>query len=150
MNKEIIAKAAEIIESGAIQGGKNWESYWERGQVCILSLIDEQGFPTASVITPSKADGINWLTFGSAKDGNSMKRSLANPRASLCFGSPEYSINLVGEIEVITDNAIKNDMWYEGLTMHFTGPDDPSYCVLRFTTKRYKLFVGDGVTEGEL
>jgi len=60
----------------------------------------------------------------------------------VCFATVDHCINLVGEIEVITDLNIKQDMWYDdGLSHHFTGPDDPNYCVLKFTTKRYKLLV---------
>jgi Uncharacterized stress protein (general stress protein 26) len=72
----------------------------------MLSLIDSEGYPTASIITPSRSDGIN----------------------------------LVGEIEIIMADDVKREMWYDGLGHHFTGSDDPNYCVLKFTTKRYKLF----------
>jgi len=59
----------------------------------------------------------------------------------VCFGTEEYSINLVGEIEITTLPNVKQEMWYDGLAFHFTGPDDPNYCVLKFTTKRYKIFI---------
>ena len=132
---EIITKAIRIVETNSVQGGNF------AGQICTLSLIDENGFPTASVITPSKSDGIHTITFGTFVNDNRAKRAQNCNRASVCFSSTEYSINLVGEIEVITDPDTKQDMWYDGLSFHFTGADDPNYCVLKFTTKRYKLFV---------
>ena len=135
MNQDIIAKASKIIEKNSVQSGDY------QGQICTLSLIDAEGFPTTAVMTPSKADGINWLTFGTLLDGNRAKRVAACNRASVCFGTEEYCINLVGEIEIITLPNVKQEMWYDGLAFHFTGPDDPNYCVLKFTTKRYKLFV---------
>jgi len=142
MSQEIIAKAAEIVEKSAVRNG----SY--HGQICVLSLIDAEGFPTASVLTPSKADGIRQLTLCTTLDGNGAKRIKNCNRASVCFGTTEYCINLVGEIEIITADEVKRDMWYDGLNCHFSGPDDPNYCVLRFTTKRYKLFVGWEEVEG--
>jgi len=140
MNQEIIAQMAEIVEKNAVQGGEF------RGQICVLSLIDMEGFPTASVLTPSKADGINWITFGTLLDDNRAKRIANCNRASVCFGTTAYCINLVGEIEVITSADVKQEMWYDALNVFFTGADDTNYCVLKFTTKRYKFFrVSDGL-----
>lgn len=135
MSQDIIAKAAEVVKANSVHGG-------EAGfGICTLSLIDEEGFPTASIVTPSKADGINWITFGTMLDQNRAKRAANCNRASVCFSTAEYCINLVGEIEIITSDDVKREMWYDGLGHHFTGPDDPNYCVLKFTTKRYKLFL---------
>jgi len=134
MNQDFIAKAAEIIKENSMQGAAGFG-------ICTLSLIDENGFPTASIVSPSKSEGINWITFGTMLDENRAKRAAKCNRASVCFGTAEYCINLVGDIEIITDADVKRDMWYDGLSHHFTGPDDPNYCVLKFTTKRYKLFI---------
>ena len=144
MNQNIMAKAIEIIEKNAVQGGEF------SGQHCVLSLIDAEGFPTASVLTPSKVDGINWLTFGTFLDGDRAKRVENCNRASVCFSSDEYCVNLVGEIEVITSADMKCEMWYDGLSLHVTGMDDPNYCVLKFTTKRYKFFIDGKDVEGRV
>jgi len=142
MKQNSITKAIEIIQKNSVQGGEF------SGQHCVLSLIDTEGFPTASVITPSMSDGINWLTFGTFLDGNRAKRAANCNRASICFTSDEYCVNLVGEIEVITSADVKCEMWYDGLSFHVTGVDDPNYCVLKFTTKRYKLFIDGEDIEG--
>ena len=52
MHEEIIARAGEIVQKNT---GEN--SY------CVLALMDLDGYPTASTITASKANGIKWLTF---------------------------------------------------------------------------------------
>jgi len=38
---------------------------------------------------------------------------------------------------------MKKETWYPGLEEHYPngGIDDPNYCVLVFTTKRYSLWV---------
>lgn len=46
--------------------------------------------------------------------------------------------------------SILKTMWYEGLKNHFSGPDDPNYCVLRFHTERYNLLVDWKEAQGEL
>ncbi|MCL2353158.1 MAG: pyridoxamine 5'-phosphate oxidase family protein [Defluviitaleaceae bacterium] len=145
MSQDFIVKASEIIKANTAHGENGFG-------FCTISLIDEDGFPTATVATPAKSDGIKWMTFGAMLDGNKAKRVVKNNRASISFATMEYGINLVGEVEILTDKAIKDEMWYDGLSAHFeTGkPCDHNYCVLKFTTKRYKLFLDFQEVEGTL
>ena len=138
MDQGIIKKAAEIIS--------------KKGDECVLALIDLDGYPTASTYSVSKNDGIKWVTFCTGLDGNAPKRIEKCVRASICLNSsdPFYNITLVGKIEVITDPEIKKEMWYEGLAFHFSGPEDPSYCVLKFTTERYNLYVDEKEATGKI
>lgn len=130
MHQELVKKAGEIIE-------KNTGA----GTYCVLALIDLDGYPAASTITASKADGIKWITFCTGLGSTRVKRICQCNRASVCFNSDEYNITLVGTMEVLTDPRIKKEMWYGGLSNHFSGPEDPDYCVLRFNTERYSLLV---------
>lgn len=130
MNQVIIQKAGEIIQKNTGE-----DSY------CTLALIDLDGYPTASTITASKADGIKWLTFCTGLGSIRTDRIARCNQASLCFNAPDYNITLVGTIDVLTDPETKKDMWYGGLANHFSGPEDPNYCVLRFNTQRYNLLV---------
>ena len=41
-------------------------------------------------------------------------------------------------------------MWYDGLKNHFTGSEDPEYCVLRFENESYNLFIDWNDVRGEL
>ncbi len=145
MNKEIIERAGKIIrQNTAHNSPEGSEPY------CVLALIDANDYPTASTLTAAKADGINWITFCTGLGSNKTKRISGCNRASVCFTSEAYNITLVGIIEIITDAATKQEMWYEGLKHHFTGADDPNYCVLRFHTQRYNLLVDWKETEGIL
>lgn len=130
MNEEIIKRAGEIVEKNTGE-----DSY------CTLSLIDLDGYPTASTITASKADGINWITFCTGLGGTRTNRIDKCNRASVCFNADDYNITLVGKIEILTDPDVKKEMWYDGLVNHFSGPEDPNYCVLHFKTQRYNLLV---------
>ncbi|MCL2422000.1 MAG: pyridoxamine 5'-phosphate oxidase family protein, partial [Defluviitaleaceae bacterium] len=69
------------------------------------------------------------------------KRIQRDNRAAVCFESGSYSITLKGRLEILTDAETKHENWYSGIEDHFSGPDDPNYCVLRFTTEKYSLFV---------
>ncbi len=130
MEQELLKKAGEIVENNT-----GAEAY------CVLALIDTDGYPSASTISASKADGIKWLTFCTGLGGPKTNRIDQCKQASVCFNAPDYNITLVGDIEVVTDPEVKKEMWYTGLENHFKGPSDPNYCVLRFTTKRYNLLV---------
>jgi general stress protein 26 len=136
-------KAIEIIKERTASGDY-------KNQYCVLAQEDLDGRLTAAVITPSKSDGIRQLTFCSGIGSNWAKRAERDNRAAVCFSSEEYSITLRGKLEILTDTAIKKDNWYAGLENHFSGVDDPNYCVLKFTTEKYKLFVDWEETEGSL
>lgn len=138
MNEGIIARAGEIVERNT-----------GMGSFCVLALFDLDGYPAASTITASKADGIKWLTFCTGFGTRTGRINKCN-RASVCFNSSEYNITLIGTIEVLTDPDIKKEMWYGGLANHFSGPDDPGYCVLQFKTERYSLLVDWAEARGAL
>ena len=141
MNQKIIKKAEEIIHSktAAVNPGVG----------VTLSLLDHEGYPTTSCLSISKAEGLRQIYFGGSLSSNKAKRGIKCSRASICICDDDYennayyNITLVGDVEVITNPVIKKEVWYEGLEEHFTngGIEDPDYCVLRFTTKRYNLWI---------
>ena len=141
MNEEIIVRAGEIIAKKT--GGGN-EGY------CILALIDKDGYPTASTISASKAEGINWITFCTGLGSNKADRIKQCSHDSVCFNAIDHNITLVGTIEILTDPDIKKEMWYKGLEENFNGPEDPNYCVLLFKTERYNLFVDWKEAKGKI
>ena len=57
------------------------------------------------------------------------------------FSTGEYNIPLAGTMEILTDAAAKQENWYKELEQHFSGPDGPDFCVLRFKTELYNLLV---------
>jgi len=138
MNQKVITRAEELIMSKTGYIGDGMEGY------CALALIDENGYPSASTLTISKAGGIKWLTFLSGLGSNKAKRISKCNRGSVVINSSKYNITLVGTLEILTNPETKNEMWQEPLGARFSGPDDPEYCVIRFTTERYNIFFDDG------
>jgi len=45
--------------------------------------------------------------------------------------------------EATVSDSKARAMWYEGMGWYFKGPEDPGFCVLRFTTKRYSLLLDE-------
>jgi len=141
MNQEIIKRASELIDSMTEYKLGGMEGY------AALSLIDENGYPSATTFCITKADGINWLTFNTATDRPYAERIGKNNKACVCINSSAYTINLVGVVETCTDMETKKENWLpimDGMT-HWSGVDDPTLLILRFTTKRYTItFADDG------
>jgi len=141
MDQNIIARAGALIASKTDFIGDGMEGH------CVLALIDESGYPSASTVTISKADGIKWITFLDGVGSKKTSRIEACNKGSVCLSSSEYNITLVGTLEVLTDPAIKREMWQAPMKAYFSGPDDPEYWVLKFNTERYSLFFADDDTE---
>ena len=68
MSKQAIKRAEEIIVSQTVKNGTF------AGEFCSLVLLDHEGYPTASVLTAAKSEGIKQLWFGVIADGNKAKR----------------------------------------------------------------------------
>lgn len=140
MHAELIRKAEDIIRQNT-----GPDAY------CVMALMDQDQYPTASTITPSRSEGIRWITFCTGLGSNKTNRIQICSRAAVCFNTNgAYNVTLIGTIEVVTDLAAKQESWYEGLENHFSGADDPHYCVLRFQTERYNLWIGSEGAEGKL
>jgi len=140
---EIVKKASDIIQARSANGGFD-------NQYCTIIQEDLDGKLTASVITASKADGIKSVTFGTGLGNNKVKRIKRDKRGCINFCTDSYNISLIGNLEIITDEAVKKDNWYKGLEEHFKGPEDPDFCILKFTTERYRLMIDWEEAEGEV
>lgn len=140
--QEIIRRAGEIIAQRTVRQDK--DSY------AALITLDSDGSPVPTTISPSRSQGIRWITFCTGRGASSPLRLAENNKAAVCINSPSYHISLTGTAEVCTDSAVCREMWYPGLAQHFSGPEDPNLCVIRFTTQRYSLLVDWESLRGEL
>jgi len=138
-----IEKAAEIIQGRTAHKGYN-------GEYCVLAQEDLDGRLTASVVTAARAEGLKWITFGTGLGSNKAKRIERDNRAAVCFDDEMYGITLRGRMEILTDAESKRENWYKGMENHFSGPDDPNFCVLKFHTEKYSLcLLFEGYEEAE-
>jgi len=141
MNQEVIKRASALINSMSEYKLGDMNGY------AALSLIDENGHPSATTFCITRADGINWLTFNTATDRLYAARISKNNKACVCINSSTYTINLVGTAEACTDPETRKENWLPFFNdgVHWTGPDDPTLLIIRFTTERYTItFADDG------
>lgn len=108
-----------------------------------FGVIDENGCPHISAVSPINPENIFEVYFATGIDGNKAKRLIKDKRASVCFGVDCHNITLVGEAEIRTDQEIKNRLWLLDWMPHvFPGREtDPNYCIIKFTTKRVSLWI---------
>jgi len=127
MDTNIIGRANEIVNSTA--------------EACI-GVIDEGGFPSVSTVSSVKTDGIYKVFFATGIEANKTKRILNNGKTSVCFQTGGDNVTLVGEARIVTDRAVKHELWQDWFIAHFPeGADDPTYCVIEFTAQRASLWV---------
>jgi len=139
MNQNTIKRANELINSMSEYKLGSMDGY------AALSLIDENGHPSATTFCITKADGINWLTFNTAVDRPYVERIKKNNKACVCINSSGYAINLVGTAEALTDIESKKENWLPLMDNmpHWNGVDDPQLLIIRFTTERYTITFAD-------
>ena len=113
MNQNITTRASEVLNSKQAVVGGGMEGY------AALSLIDENGYPSATTFVIVKSDGINWLTFATGVEERPYaKRINKNNKACVCINSSNYTINLVGRVEMLTDIETKKANWVPEWTNH--------------------------------
>jgi len=123
--------------------------------VCQLTTIDANGFPHTTamnnlrcareypLLAPLYCDsGNDFLMYvTTSMQSDKMARIRANPKVSMYFCDPSQIIGLMlsGEIEVVTDQALKNRIWQKGWAMYYpNGPDGPEYGVLHLAPAKVK------------
>ena len=107
-------------------------------KVAFIASVDADGFPNMkAMFVPRKIEG-NSFYFSTNTSSMRTQQFLKNPKASIYFynkGRFKYEgIMLVGTMEVLQDEDIKQEIWCAGDTIYYKqGVTDPDYCVLKFT-----------------
>jgi len=136
MNEKIIAKANEVLKKTANIS---------------LGVVDEDGYPTVMAMSIINPESISEIYLSTTLDSNKAKRLLKNNKASICCATTRDNITLVGEVEICTDQETKSKCWQNWFCEVYPGGEtDPNYCIIKFTTKKASLYVGEEVAEGAL
>lgn len=123
---------------------KIWK-FVKKQNVAYISSVDREGFPnTKAMLAPRKIDG-NCMYFSTNTSSMRAQQYSDNPKACVYFakkGRFIYTgIMFVGTMEVLTDQAIKDEIWRIGDTMYYKkGKTDPDYCVLKFTAQKCRVY----------
>lgn len=125
----------------------------DRQDVCFLSFIDENGFPTTrTMLNPRKRRGIKEFYLTTNTSSKKVQALLANPRSGLYFYDRQLyrGLAFTGTTEVIHDQNIKNEVWRDMDTIFYEDNTDPDYCVLKFTAESARYYSDYASTDLEL
>lgn len=122
-----------------------------------LATLDFDGEPDVRTMMNLRNKEIypsleNKFSFGSFKtyipvNTNSGKvvQLRRNPKASLYYTDIESfeSVLILGELEIVQEEAVKNEFWRNGWEQYFPGgKDGGEYTLLRFKPRKYKYYDG--------
>jgi len=125
---------------------KDIEKFIDKQKVSFICSVDEVGYPNVkAMLRPRKRNGLKEFYFSTNTSSMRVKQFLNNPHASIYFyhkGLVKYvGVMLVGNMEVLIDQEIKDAIWKKGDTMFYKkGKTDPDYCVLKFTAKSGRYY----------
>ena len=116
-----------------------------------LGVIDENGYPVVMAMSLINPEDISQIFLSTTISSNKSKCLQKNKKASICCSTNNDNITLVGEAEILTDQETKSKYWQNWFIEVYPGGEtDPDYCIIKFTTKRASLYVGNEASEFEL
>ncbi|MCL2378760.1 MAG: pyridoxamine 5'-phosphate oxidase family protein [Defluviitaleaceae bacterium] len=102
-----------------------------------FSVLDENGYPSTSAIWLVNQECVSEIYFSTPVGSNKYKRLQNSNKASICCYAEFNNLTLVGEAEILTDQESKTKHWKEQfIYVYPQGPSDPTYSIIKFTTKR--------------
>lgn len=119
-----------------------------------FATVNEDGYPRVCIVSPVKVEGYATVFFSTSASSEKVRQLMENPKSSVCYQLGGDSQTLVGTARVLTDLAVKKDLWRDWMLRHFPlGPQDPDYCIVRFDGEKATLwyegnFVTFDVAEG--
>ncbi len=127
MNSNIIAKANQIIKNCS-------EGYF--------SVVNQQGYPNVATRSNIKPEGIYSCYFATDTSGAMGNAIKLISKTSVCFREGSNNVTLVGDSEIIGNKETRLQLWQDWFINHFPkGPEDPEYCLVKFTTKQLSLWI---------
>lgn len=115
----------------------------QRCDTVVLASVNEVGYPRPVPMSKIKSEGLSTIWMATGRSSAKTKDFLANPKAGLCFQENGNSVALTGDVEIVTDNNTKKELWQEWFIAHFTeGPTDPEYVLVKFTALHATYWIG--------
>lgn len=118
-------------------------------EVVTVASIDENGYPRPVAMVKLK-DKNGEIYFSTGTSSAKTAHFKANSKAGISIVEGENSVVYTGEMEIVTDQRVKESLWDDWMLPHIPGGvNDPQYCVLKFTPKSStywidNVFVKDG------
>ena len=80
-----------------------------------------------------KTEGIRTIWIATGSHSATSRDFQKNPKASVCYFSGGDSVTLLGNVTIIHDPVIRQELWQDWFIAHIPqGPADTEYCILQF------------------
>ncbi len=104
-----------------------------------LITIDDSGFPKGRMMENIPVEDDLLFYYATGVQSNKVREIKNNPAASTFYYRPSdhSSISVMGNAEIITDEAVKKEKWKEKWSKFWQqGPSDPAYTLIRIVPKK--------------
>ncbi len=126
----------------------------DKCSVSFIGSVDKEGFPNIrAMLKPCKRNGIEEIYFHTNTSSAKINHFKENSKSSIYICNQRFfkGLMLIGNMEIIDDKNIKDDIWEEGYEMYYPlGPTDPDYCVIKFVPQKAKYYSNFKVEEFEV
>ncbi|MFC1567097.1 pyridoxamine 5'-phosphate oxidase family protein [bacterium] len=116
----------------------------EKSGKAIIGSVDDKGFPNIkAMLKPRESNGVREFYFTTNTSSMRVNQYRENSKASIYFYDTRFfrGVMLMGKIEVIEEQSIKDRIWRTGDEMYYSkGVTDPDYCVLKFIAESGRLY----------
>ena len=117
----------------------------------VVASIDTNGFPRPVPMSKIQTRGCHEIWLATGADSIKVADFKQNNKAGLCYSLYGDSVALRGTMEVITDDAIRKEMWQEWFIRHFPGGyTDPNYVLLHFIGSEATFWIDGGFAHESL
>lgn len=98
-----------------------------------VASIDANGYPRPVQMSKIGTNGFHEVWMATSSDSMKVNDFRINNKAGLCYDHYGDSVALRGTVEVVTDDAVRKEMWQDWFIHHFpAGPSDSNYVLLHF------------------
>lgn len=95
--------------------------------------VDADGYPRPVQMSKIHTKGFNEIWMATSARSVKVKDFKHNSKAGICYEHYGDSVALRGSVEIVIDNATRQELWQEWFIHHFPGgPSDPDYVLLHF------------------
>lgn len=112
-------------------------------QLINFATITEEGKPWVRYVV-GKADRELVFRFCTHMESRKIAQIKKNHDVHICLGASDMEtaknwMQVEGRAEISTEKAERDAFWFDELKNYFTGPDDPSYCIVIIRPTRIEL-----------
>ena len=88
-------------------------------EVVVLTSVNKEGYPRPVPMSMVKSEDISTVWMSTGSDSVKTEDFRKNPKGGLCFYAQGNSVCMTGDVEVITDQNVKQELWQDWFINHF-------------------------------